>query len=89
MKPAHDSPAVQAIRCRIGENIRSLRIKSGFTQQALSEIAGIAVRHLQKIEQGSVNITIGTLAEIAQALGCEITAFLLPIDVTPEKWKGQ
>lgn len=37
---------------KVGETIRSLRIKKGITQEVLSGLAGIARTHLTMIESG-------------------------------------
>jgi transcriptional regulator with XRE-family HTH domain len=60
----------------IGERIRTLRERLGFTQEQLSERAGIANRALQRLEGEGGNPTISTLMGIAKALGCDASVLL-------------
>jgi transcriptional regulator with XRE-family HTH domain len=53
---------------RLATNIRLLRQRSGLSQDALSSRAGVAVRHLQKLEAGEVNVTLKTLSAVSAAL---------------------
>jgi transcriptional regulator with XRE-family HTH domain len=64
------SPSSPASRVAVA--VRSLRERRGETQAALSERAGIALRHLQKIEAGEVNLTLHTLARLATALSVDV-----------------
>lgn len=65
---------------RLAETIRESRMKVGLTQEALAAQAGMAVRHLQKIEAGEVNVTIRTLAKISRALGKDISELFAATD---------
>ena len=53
---------------KVGETIRSLRIKKGITQEVLSGLAGIARTHLTKIESGKKQPNFETIWKIALAL---------------------
>ncbi|HEY3315291.1 MAG TPA: helix-turn-helix transcriptional regulator [Bacillota bacterium] len=59
-------------------NVRRIRLLRGFTQEAAAARAGIAVRHYQKIEAGEVNVTLDTLARVAQGLGTEVVELFSP-----------
>lgn len=48
--------------------IKSYRKKRGYTQVRLSSESGVELRHLQRIEAGSVDIRLGTVQRIAQTL---------------------
>jgi transcriptional regulator with XRE-family HTH domain len=52
----------------LGQRIRSLRVSRELSQDALAEKAGMSVKHLGKIERGSVNASIQCLTGIAEAL---------------------
>jgi len=71
-----DAQGVQRdLRLRIASSIRQMRASRGLTQEALSHRSGLALRHLQKIEAAEVNVTLHSLARIAEALGidtCEL-----------------
>ncbi|MBQ5328831.1 MAG: helix-turn-helix transcriptional regulator [Oscillospiraceae bacterium] len=53
---------------KVGETIRSLRIKKGITQEVLSGLAGIARTHLTMIESGKKQPNFETIWKIALAL---------------------
>ncbi len=48
--------------------IKSYRKKRGYTQVRLSSESGVELRHLQRIEAGSVDIRLGTVQRIAETL---------------------
>ena len=52
----------------VGNNIKKHRELKGMTQEVLAERSGLAVRHVQKIEAGTLNLTIITLNKISSAL---------------------
>lgn len=56
----------------IGNNVKRMRLERGLSQDALAREVGIATRHIGRIERGTISATIGLLARIATALGCEI-----------------
>ncbi len=60
-------------RFAIGKQIRDAREAAGLSQRALAEKAGLGYSHIARIELGRYNVTIDTLAVIANALGCKIT----------------
>ncbi|MDP1630199.1 MAG: helix-turn-helix transcriptional regulator [Caulobacter sp.] len=53
----------------VGENVRRLRIERGLSQEALAGEAGLAMRHLGRIERGEGNPTVSMLGQLASALG--------------------
>jgi transcriptional regulator with XRE-family HTH domain len=55
----------------IGENIRILRLKHGFSQEQLALSAGVNTSYIGQIERGEKNPTIKILEQISAAL--EIT----------------
>ena len=59
----------------VGGSIRHLRHERGLTQEDLAGRAGLAVRHLQKIEAGEVNMTLYTVARLASVLDVAPAAF--------------
>ena len=57
-----DLDAIAAnLQKRVGSNLRALRERRGLTQDHLAHLAGLATRHLQKIEAGQVNVTLRTV----------------------------
>ncbi len=59
----------------IGERIRLLREKCGFSQNALAEFAGISQTHLRRVELGQADITVGHLQLVCDALGVTLKQF--------------
>ena len=57
----------------IGENLKKLRLKAGFSQDVLSEKADLAFHTISKIEAGATpNPTIDTVKKLADALGVSL-----------------
>lgn len=52
----------------IGANVKRLRIERGLSQEALAGEAGLAMRHLGRIERGEGNPTIAMIGRIADVL---------------------
>ena len=74
-----EADAAQAVRMRIAAQIRRLRAVRHMSQEGLAQRAGLAVRHVQKIEAGEVNVTVATLVVMAICLGVDVaTLFLDP-----------
>lgn len=59
----------------IGERIRELRLKTGYSQNALAEKAGVSQTHLRRIELGQADVTVGYLQLVCDALGISISDF--------------
>ncbi|MBP6944502.1 helix-turn-helix transcriptional regulator [Patescibacteria group bacterium] len=57
----------------IGENLKKLRLKAGFSQDVLSKKADLAFHTISKIEAGATpNPTIDTVKKLADALGVSL-----------------
>ena len=52
----------------IGRNIRSARLRAGFTQECLAELLGIHLQTLSNIERGRHPFAVTTFAQIAHYL---------------------
>jgi len=63
----------------IGKRIRALRERKGWTQYELGEKAGIDPKYLGSIERGEVNVSVGKLCGIAEALGVEVWELFFPL----------
>lgn len=59
----------------IGDRIKTLREKSGYTQNALADKAGVSQTHLRRVELGQADITVGHLQIICDALEISIRDF--------------
>jgi transcriptional regulator with XRE-family HTH domain len=56
----------------IGEEIKRRRTLLNITQKTLSELAGVGINTLTKIERGDANPSINVLEKILNTLGMEI-----------------
>ena len=43
-----------AIRCRLGENLKDVRLKQNITQQRLADEAGLSLSTVKKLEKGEI-----------------------------------
>ena len=59
----------------IGDRIKKLREKSGYSQNSLAERAGISQTHLRRVELGHADITVGHLQLVCDALEITIKDF--------------
>ena len=59
----------------IGNRIKELRERRGFTQNRLAEWAGVSQTHLRRVELGEADITVGHLALICDTLGVRSASF--------------
>jgi transcriptional regulator with XRE-family HTH domain len=65
------------IRLNVGENIKKLRKKRGYTQEKLSELANIDYKYLQRIEgKTPPALKVDTIEKLAKALKVKPAALL-------------
>jgi transcriptional regulator with XRE-family HTH domain len=57
---------------RLAIAARRERSRLGWTQEATAEKAGLNIRHYQKIEDASVNVTLKTVDQLAEAFGVDV-----------------
>jgi transcriptional regulator with XRE-family HTH domain len=60
----------------IGNAIRDLRLKKGWTLQKLASLTGLSVSFLSQAERGLSSLSIVSLHNICEALGVEASALL-------------
>lgn len=63
---------------RLGLRMKNARNERGFTQDQLSLISGISVRHIAKIEKGVMNPSFEVLCQLAVALGVSLDTVIYP-----------
>ncbi len=59
----------------VGERIRILREKAGYSQNELSGISGVSQTHLRRVELGQARITVDKLQMICDVLGISLKDF--------------
>lgn len=62
----------EVMRQAMGERIAKLRMQQGWTQEQLSEMAGITQANLRNVEAGRYNVGLDVLNAIADALDAEL-----------------
>lgn len=72
----------KATRQVLARNVRRLRTKRGFSQEALAEEVGLRQAQISEIESGASNITLDNLHRLALVLGVR------PCELIDERLKG-
>lgn len=62
----------QRLQARLAAGLRRERSRQGWTQERAAELAGLNPRHYQKLEDGTVNVTLRTLERLCRAYGVDI-----------------
>lgn len=78
--PGH-AGAVKPIRPKqllrdVGRRAAELRTERGLTQEEFAVVLRISARYLRRIEAGEKNLTLTTLAKLANRLGVPLSALL-------------
>lgn len=60
------------IRIKIGDRIKYLRERKGWTQEELSKITSMQRTNIVRIERGQYSVGIDVLSKITEALNCSI-----------------
>ena len=64
-------PKMEALLRTFGENIRLARLRRNITAKLEAERAGISIATLQKIENGSPTVALGTYMQVLLTFGLE------------------
>ena len=70
------SKSTKKLLAYIGANVQRLRKRRIWTQEKLAEKAELDLRYLQRVERGSVNLSIDVLSALADALDTTPVALL-------------
>jgi transcriptional regulator with XRE-family HTH domain len=73
--PARRRPTLRRL---LAANLRAWREDRGLTQEAAAELAGLNWRHWQKLEAGTVNVTLRTLERICTAADLDVRTLFAP-----------
>ena len=64
----------------LGLQVRALRQAKGWTLEQAAEKGDMDLKHWQKIEAGTINVTLVTLVRIAEGLGTTVgSLFVTPV----------
>jgi len=61
---------------KLGENLKALRQRQGWTLQEVSRQTGVAVSTLSKVENDQMSLTYDKLLQISEGLGLSLAEFL-------------
>jgi transcriptional regulator with XRE-family HTH domain len=64
------------VTVQLGKRVVELRQAKGLSQEQLGEFIGLSDRGLRRIEHAQVDVTIGMLVRLANALGVSLQALL-------------
>jgi transcriptional regulator with XRE-family HTH domain len=67
---------VQELQKKIGNRIRSLRSKRGWSQEEFADRCKIHRGHMGQIERGEKNLSIQTLVKVGKGLDMTVSALL-------------
>ena len=70
------TPRARELMLQLGGNVQRQRVKRGWTQEQLAEFIGLDLSYTQRVERGEINLTLGSLANFADALGVQPGALL-------------
>ena len=71
-----DAELTAELQLSFGRNVKAARIKANMTQTELAERCGLRQHHLSQIENGQINVTLGTMARLARAFGDDVPTML-------------
>lgn len=71
-----DAEMAAELQAAFGRNVREARLKANLTQAELSERCGLRQHHVSQIENGQINITLGTMARLARVFGNDVSTML-------------
>ena len=67
---------MQELQKKIGNRIRSLRLKRGWSQEEFADLCKIHRGHMGQLERGEKNVSIATLEKVGKGLGMTVSALL-------------
>jgi transcriptional regulator with XRE-family HTH domain len=69
-----------ALQVALGERIRELRKKAGYSQEGFADAAGVHRTYMGTLERGEANVSLGNLAKISTALGITLSELFKGVD---------
>lgn len=73
----------------IAANVRRLRIRHGWSQEHLAELANVGLRAVQRLESGAVDPSATTLRDFAAAFGVPVGALFRAAVLPPRNGAGR
>jgi transcriptional regulator with XRE-family HTH domain len=78
----YESAAYRELVERVAVNVLRRRERGGWTQEALAERCEMSLRHVQAVEGAEMNLTLVTLARLAEGLGIDVRELFRPARTT-------
>lgn len=67
---------MEDVCAKFGEKLRRIRTRKGISQEALADKAGLHRTYISSVERGERNVTITTIAKLAEALDIPMTKLM-------------
>jgi transcriptional regulator with XRE-family HTH domain len=77
-RKAKETVAYRRAQRRLGDRVRELRAERELTLEQLAERADLDLKHLQKIEAGTLNPTLVTFVRLAKGLRVDLGEVFKP-----------
>jgi transcriptional regulator with XRE-family HTH domain len=74
-REAEEGRARDAFLGVLGERVRDVRKAAGLTQKQVAEAVGVAPSYITMVETGAQNLTVWSLAKLAESLGVDMSRF--------------
>lgn len=88
-RPNRAAQPWRVVAAFVTSNVRRLREKAGWTQAEAAERAGLDLKHYQEVEGTRINLTIKTIAGLANAFGVEPRRLLDPAPKPVRRPRGR
>jgi transcriptional regulator with XRE-family HTH domain len=73
-----------ALQVALGERIRELRKKSGYSQEGFADAAGVHRTYMGTLERGEANVSLSNISKISTALGIALSELFRGVDKRAE-----
>ena len=70
----------------LGERLKTLRARRGFTRKALARLAGVSERHVANVESGVGNASIQFLRQLTSVLNCTLAEMIGDETASSPEW---
>jgi transcriptional regulator with XRE-family HTH domain len=71
---------MQGLEKRLGERVRRLRTKKGWTQDEFADLSGFHRAYIGTVERGETNVTLKNVQILAKTLGIKIAELFRGLD---------
>ena len=68
----------------MGERIRALRTKAGYSQESFADAAGVHRTYMGTLERGEANVSLSNMHKIARALGITLSELFRTVEERAE-----